>query len=196
MTSLYHVKHAGWISVTNEIDIDWDLENNPLEIKTNSSLGIDKHLVLNFHTDLDFFYAGGFYVKFTSTPQYQLPLCTPWTNFPITLPAATDKIWRVTVDRSAGIRVLIHCNGEPLLNVLLSDQICALNSFGWRAYWNRDATKIYFNRRDTASHYYRSYTGKLDIPFRYFDCINCLTLRHNLSPEVFRICPTLAHSTI
>ena len=144
--------------MTRGEDIDWDLENAPVEIKTDSTLGSNELVILYFKSSqVDD--AGGVRIKFSSQPQYYLLFCSHWTNFPKTLPSATEKIWRITLDKSAGIRVIIHCNEERVLNLLLSYRLCANYDFRYYKYWNRDVTKIYFSYSDTASDSYKPSTG-------------------------------------
>ena len=124
-----------------------------MEIKTNSSLGSDEYVWLHFHyAQID--YAGGFQIKFSVKPRHEISGCTPWTDFPTTLPSATEKRWRITLDKTAGFRVLVHCNGELVLNVLLSDEVCTESPSSWKRYWSRSVTQIYFYYKDTASDYY------------------------------------------
>ena len=99
-------------------------------------------------------FVGRVEIYFTSTPQYDLWYCSSWTNFPSNLPSEVNKIWRVTLDKTAGIRLKIHCNGVEVLNILMSDNTCSDSR--WRKYWSRDAEKIYFSVYDTASDYYRA----------------------------------------
>ena len=155
---------AGWIPVTRGLLFDHDLDNVSLEIKTNSTSGTDELMWLifrNAHSES----AGGFGIKFSSTPKYYLPQCTTssWINFPTTLPTATYKIWRITLDRRAGIRVLVRCNEELVLNVMLSDQVCTNYRSTWSSYWSRIVTKIYFYKQDNASDYYKLDQGNLCI---------------------------------
>ena len=100
-------------------------------------------------------FAGGVGIYFSPTTQYYLYWCSySWTNFPTNLPVEVNKVWRITVDKTAGIRVKIHCNGVEVLNVLLSDT-CSYS--GWRENWSRDVELIYFSSYfDTASNYYRA----------------------------------------
>ena len=124
-----------------------------MEIKTNSSLGSDEYVWLTFR-DAQIDIAGGFRMKFSVKPRHIIPWCSPWTDFPATLPSAAEKKWRITLDKAAGIRVLVHCNGELVLNVLLSDEVCTNYPTSWSNYWSRSVTKINFYRKDTASDYY------------------------------------------
>ena len=99
--------------------------------------------------------AGGVRIYFFSTPQYRLSYCnSSYTNFPSYLPSEVDKIWRITLDKTAGIRLKINCNGVEVLNVALSD---TCGESYWREYWSRDVEKIYFDPDfDTASDYYKA----------------------------------------
>ena len=100
-------------------------------------------------------YAGAVGIYFTSTPQYWLAPCIDYrTNFPGNLPSEVVKIWRITLDKTAGIRLKIHCNGVEVLNVLISDNTC--DNSDWRKYWSRDVEYIDFSGSDTTSEYYRA----------------------------------------
>ena len=143
--------------MTRRVFIDWDLENLPVEIKTDSTMGSNDYVLLYFCHELDYCLAG-FFIKFSSTPQYKFEYCSFWNDFPTALPSATEKIWRITLDKSDGVRVKIHCNGELVLNLLLSDETCEFR-YLWSGYWSLDVTNIYFPSYDTASEHYRPYGG-------------------------------------
>ena len=134
--------------------IDADLENSPLEIKTDSSLGSDEKVSVWFRTS-EGSYAGAVILYFTSTIQYKLWVCTyPSTNFPTALPTDTNKVWRITLTKTSGIRLVIHCNEVEVLDFLMSDSTCSSSSL-WNSIWSRDVKEIYFSSSDTASDYYR-----------------------------------------
>ena len=133
--------------------VQWDLEAVPLEVRTNSVLGSGYKVQVTFYSAKGQ-YAGAVRLNFGSTLQYDLPACESWTNFPVTPPdSRTDKVWRITLTRTAGVRLVIHCNGVEVLNKLLSDTTCSYSK--WSKYWNKDVTKIEFPFYDTASNYYR-----------------------------------------
>ena len=151
---------GNWTAVQRDIIIQLDLENTSLEIKTDSTLGsgdiVDIFLYTSQRRDGDY-NVPRVAINFTSTPRYYFHNCGSfWTDFPTNLPAEVDKIWRITVDKTAGIRVKIHCNGVEVLNVLLSDSTCRGYRGYWKKYWSRNFKKIYFRSSDTASDYYRS----------------------------------------
>jgi hypothetical protein len=144
---------SGWLAVQRGVPIDHDLETIPLEIKTDSTIGSEDKMRIELHNPQES-NPVGFYLKFTSPPQYYVWLCnSSYTNFPTNLPAATDKIWRLTLTRTSGIRLIIHCNEEEVLNYLVLDSTCSEKN--WDTYWNRMLTKIEFDSKDTASDFYR-----------------------------------------
>ena len=144
-----------WTAVQRGISTD--LETTPLEIKTNSTLGSEDILDVTFYTTQTVT-AGGVEIYLSSIPQYYLTWCSSSrTNFSSNLPSKVDRIWRITLDKTAGIRLMIHCNGVEVVNVLISDDTCDRRD--WRIYWSRNVEKIYFATLDTASDYYRA--GKL-----------------------------------
>ena len=138
------------------VEIEWDLESTPLEVRTNSVLGSSDQVSVSFHS------AGGesegsgrVRLYFTSTLQYWLSWCsTSYTNLPVTPPSATDEVWRITLTRTAGVRLVIHCNEVEVLNTLLSQATCSDSR--WSTIWNRDVIKIRFDSGDRASDYYRA----------------------------------------
>ena len=107
-------------------------------------------------------YVGNVRIMFSSTPQYYIEYCRSWTNFPVSLPTEVEKVWRITLNRNSGIRLLIHCNNVEVLNFLMSSSTCSFSS--WGTNWSRTVGKVWFNYySDTASDYYRAgQTGKND----------------------------------
>ena len=138
----------------NNVDIEADLENSPLEIKTDSSLGSNEIVSVGFYTSAEL-WVGRLTIHFTSTPRYQIWHCTSKTKFPTDLPTDTIKVWKIALTRTSGIRLVIDCNNKEVLNILLSDTTCS-NSY-WNGRWSKDVGMIKFYQ-DTASDYYR---GKL-----------------------------------
>ena len=139
-----------------DVLIEWDLESTPLEVRTDSVLGSDDRVHVNFYP-AEGNYAGQVFLYFPSTaPQYSIKWCRSWTNFPVTPPSADDKVWRITLTKTAGVRLVIHCNDLKVLDKLLSDETC---NIAWSTYWNNDVTKIKFTSVDTASDYYKAKAG-------------------------------------
>ena len=143
-----------------DVDINFDLENSPLQIKTDSAVGSNEKVDVTFHSK--YYSAGGVLLFFSSPPQYQLFSCNSSpTNFPTDLPSETEKVWTITWSKVLiGRRrlVVIHCNDKEVINVEFSSEACTSDI--WIQAWDSDIEKINFND-DTASDFYR--TGKINI---------------------------------
>jgi hypothetical protein len=97
---------------------------------------------------------GAGYLKFSSKVEFRLFYCNySYSPLPTQPPSTTDKVWRITLSRTSGTRVKIHCNNVEVLNVLLSDTTCSDSR--WSTNWSRDVEKIHFHADDRASDYYR-----------------------------------------
>ena len=149
---------AGWIAVQRGVKINYDIETNPLEIKSGRELGSGNELYVEFYASQGE-YVGGVQIDLDiDRPEYRIKNCMIHeTYLPVDIPTARVKVWRITVIRSSGIIGLqILCNGEEVLNTVLSDSVCTDWSH-WHEYWNRDIAKIQFSSHDTVSDYYRPY---------------------------------------
>ncbi len=152
---------TGWIPVERNILIDYDLENSPLEIKTDSALRSNDRVAVYFYESTGNTAARIVQFIFTATPKYAISYCShSWTKFPTTLPSATDKVWRLTLTRTSGIRLQIHCNDVEVLNLLMSDSTCRYPYHtDWSKYWTKDVAKIKFSSSDGASDFYTAKQG-------------------------------------
>ena len=132
--------------------IDQDLETTPLEIKTNRIKGSNEVVYVGFYSAQEE-EVGGVSLYFRSPAQYTVWFCTSnYNDLPSTLPTITEKIWQITLTRTSDVRLIIHCNGVEVVNILMSDSTCA--GTDWKKYWTRDVEKIRFPSTDTASDYY------------------------------------------
>ena len=157
---------SGWIAVQRDVLIDFNPEQYSLNIMTDSTLGSNDKVAVQLYTSQGD-YVGGLTLYFTSTPQYWIGACsmadtdsfcnTCYTNFPTNLPSANDKVWRVTLTRTSGIRLMVHCNEVEVLNILMSDSTCGYSY--WSTKWSREVAKIKFYYHDTASDYYQTQQG-------------------------------------
>jgi len=148
---------TGWIAVQRDVMIDFNLEQYSLNIKTDSTLGSDDEVVVELFTSQGD-WAGALLLNFTSTPQYEIwPCKSGFTNFPTNLPSDNDKVWRVTLTRTSGIRLVVHCNEVEVLNILMSDSTC--DEPEWSFSWSGEVAKIKFHSGDTASDYYQTQPG-------------------------------------
>ena len=141
--------------------IDFDLDNSPLEIKTDSTLESYEIMKVYFYTPQGH-NAGGVDISFRPSPMFYLDNCfNSWASFSTDLPTDTDndKVWRITLTRSirtSGIRLVIHCNDKEVVNVLMSDTTCGASQ--WNNIWSKEIKKIKFlsaSASDTASDFYR-----------------------------------------
>ena len=124
-----------------------------MELKTDGSIGSNEKVMVEFSTDSGV-RAGGVILHFTAPPQYELAYCISRTNFPAELPTDTNKVWKISLTRTSSIRLVIHCNEEEVVNILLSESTCSYSS-QWSDTWNKDIKQIRFEEDDTASDYYR-----------------------------------------
>ena len=132
-----------------DVNIHFDLETNPLEIKTESVAGSDDILYLTFFGGGT---AGGLNIFFKSM-KYEVFHCTGEEEFPDNLPTETDKTWRITLSRTSGNkRVVVHCNGVEVVDVVISGTTCSKSS---NYVWDYDVAEIKFGGRGTAPKQYR-----------------------------------------
>ena len=137
--------------------LDFDLENTPLEIKTDSVAGSSEKVEINFFNQQDD-YAGGVKISFTSPPTYFLIDCSFYADntFHNTPTTDVNKLWRITLKKTVASRyIVIHCNNVEVLNLVLSHTVCFSS---WSTIWSRDKTKIEFTTYDSASDYYNVLT--------------------------------------
>ena len=137
--------------------INYDLESFPLHVKTDSAVGSEETVIIHFFNAGNNL-AGAINIYFASTIQYRVHPCTnKFSDFPSSLPSVVEKTWRIALNKTSDIRVLIRCNGVDVVNELISDSKCG--NPNWSKIWNRDVEKIQFKESDTASDLYFSYPG-------------------------------------
>ena len=132
--------------------IDYDIEDNPLQILTDSVIGGGDLLLVGFYTE-DTDSSGDMWVKFLDPLQYWIGYCTTndWVTF--TAPEEQVRTWTITKTDTS---VILTCNGVEIVNYLFSESTrdnCVSR-------WSNDAAKIKFiansNGIDTASDEYRT----------------------------------------
>ena len=157
-----------------DVNIDFDLENTALEIKTDSTLGSDEEVAVYFHSAQGVG-AGGVGFKFSFSLSYWLHPCTEYVEFPVGVPPETDKVWRITLSRISSVKLVVHCNDVEVLNAMISDLICA----DWTTFWSDAVTKISFPSHDTSSDFYRPATASAPVmgKFTFFDVFYFSSLR-------------------
>ena len=140
------------------VKINFNLENYPLQIKTDSEVGSDEEVRVMFYDSQEGL-IGGIYLFFKSTPQYFIGYCSSsYVDIP-NLPSVIEKVWTITFTRTSDVVTLVvHCNEVEVFNVVISDTICKLDYA--TTFWSRKpASKILFlsdgGTIDTASDFYR-----------------------------------------
>merc|ERR1712176_1555403 len=103
--------------------IDFDWEETPLEIRTNSLLGSGDQIKVRFLTE-EGNPAGNLKIKFDDNASYFITDCMNKKKG-FKLPSSEDGeyIWRVT---KADGRIIVHCNGEEVINVSYADSAMQL----------------------------------------------------------------------
>ena len=153
---------SGWIAVQPGNGFDFNLEKYSLNIKTNSTLGSNDKVKMGFYSSQRDS-VGGITLLFHST-QYRIWNCySNYANYITNLPAADEKVWRVTLTRISGIRLVLHCNEVEVVNTLMSNSTC--HHSWWNTPWSREVAKIWFTSSDTASDYYQPQPGNLNCVF-------------------------------
>ena len=138
-----------------DVKINYDLENSPLQIKTNSEVGSNEEVRISFLSDKETL-VGGIDLIFTSTMKYKIWFCSIKNDFPHDLPPDTDKIWTLSLTRTTSIRLVIHCNNVEVLNFVLSDTTCTNEDIdSWSSRWSSEIVKIKFTDKSKASDYYK-----------------------------------------
>ena len=127
--------------------IDYDLEEHPIQIKTNSTVGSDEVVALYLYTAEDTFISN-IRLVFSATLQYRINQCTGYSNFSVDVPAEQDKIWTITKTDTA---IKIECNDVEMVNLVYSDS----SEDDCVAKYSQDVGKIKFLSSDSASDEYR-----------------------------------------
>ena len=136
----------------NDVKLNYDLENSPLQIKTNSEVGSNEEVRIRFLNDGETL-VGGISIFMTSPPQCSIWYCSNGLTFSTELPSGTDKIWTISLTRTTSVRIVIYCNDVEVFNFVPSDSTCGFTS--WNSYWTREVGKIEFGTFNTAADYYR-----------------------------------------
>jgi len=138
-----------WTAVTRDVKIDFDLQQNPLQIKTSAAAGSDKEVFVYFYESINTL-AGGIVIRFQNPQiQYWVLYCKhEYIPFPITPAEDQDKVW--TIIRT-GTGFKIECNGVQVLDYNLSS--CTHED---KDFWNNEVKMIRFDKTDTASDEYKA----------------------------------------
>ena len=168
-------------------------------IKTKSALGSNAEIFLRFYTDQKTD-AGGINIMFSRPPQYQLLNCSNLINFKQDLPTTLEKTWSITVNKTAGIRMMVHCNGELVIDEQLSEQMCSSNSLSWSRYWSGYMKRVKFTAEDTASTHYKPTIGNCTVlpklPWQKRSITDSMIFGHLLTMDLYHPFLLLAEGTL
>ena len=132
--------------------LNYDLDDTPLEIKSSTSVG-GRRIDVHFFTDGND-YAGAISIITQSTPTYYIYFCSShYSASPASQPSANFEIWRITLTKTSGVRLVVQCNEVEVINILMSSSTCSGSYSGDT--WTKDVNRISFSNVDTASYFYR-----------------------------------------
>ena len=85
--------------------------------------------------------------------EYEIRYCSDSkdTVIPVEVLPATVYVWRLTFDRTSGIRLAINVNNVKVLDELLSDSVCTNTK--WSEYWTKDVTMMTIDYKSESSGY-------------------------------------------
>ena len=154
---------SDWTAVDEyEVELAYDLESSPLQIVTDSVLGSEELLWVQFQPEGGQAEIHGLQIMFTDPPQYNIGRCaTGWITFNIPLPDEQIRTWTITKTNNESVS--LFCNGVEIYNYLFSestDDDCVPR-------WSTDVANMAFKSSsaavDTASDEYREQpTGKCE----------------------------------
>ena len=132
--------------------INHDLESTPLKIKTNTDiLNGDEESIRVFFYDSSESVAGHVIIDIRQTTYYKMKHCmTTWGTINWDTDTEIDKVWTIT--KESGPRIKIHCNGELITDLEMSETTC--DDTTWSLIWDKDVSKMRFSKSDLASDFY------------------------------------------
>ena len=148
------------VTVERDVKKAWNPDSHTITISTDSEAVSKEEVNVEFfgsdYSDAAGGYAGGVYIGFETEIKYYIEYCTEaYTSFPAALPTETKKTWTITYNYTDK-RLVFHCNGVQVLNVVLSSE-CDNSSWRdfWKDYYGKKPVHIKFNSwYDTASDTY------------------------------------------
>ena len=138
--------------------IDYDFENSPLRIKTDSLIGSNQKMIVSLYASSGGI-LGQIQIRLNDEPQYWIKYCRQsWAKFSQNLPENDNRDWKITkTSQPAGLT--IHCNNTEILNFQFSETTCTGgHKTNWMNFWGKEMKKINF-QGDTASDFYQHPPG-------------------------------------
>ena len=160
---------SDWTTVTAGVNLDYDIETTPLQIKTDSRDGSWDKIHFRFYAteSTGEEISGGGILLFTDPPSYHIGGCSvhdSLTDFGTDIPdegSTSIKIWTFT---ETATQFKIECNGVELLTYSFSDSArsqCLQQ-------WSKDTAKIKFLNSDNATDEFRAKPGNRHSTFINF----------------------------
>ena len=138
-------QYGEWKKVTEEIEVDADLYENQLQIKTTSVPGSNTGISMYFYGEGGYGLAGGLSIQFWDPMQYWISFCHG-EHRPFPVVPQTDEVSIWSIYRVANM-LKVECNGVLVLDFDTSQ--C-----GTDYYWGEE-TKVVAFKYDDASEEYR-----------------------------------------
>ena len=140
------------------MNINFDLESNPLQVQTDSILGSGDTLWVRF-VKLNTDDGPGITIHLTDPPSYDIGYCSQNNVFEI--PSGhTYRIWTIRKQGSTGT-IQLFCNGLEIFNFTYATSVSHQDSC--KLMWSYDFEHIRFTEipgvKDTASNYFRRLTA-------------------------------------
>eukprot|EP00116_Pleurobrachia_bachei_P013993 sb/3474255/ len=129
--------------------IPFDLKRDPLQIKTDSTIGSKEQISPHMYTADDKL-IGGVTVRFNSPMKYSIGHCTGTGDLPPLPVQPGDEVNKIWIIRKTNTTLSIECNGVEVLNYQFSDS----NESDCETRWEEDVMKIKFTQYGTASDSY------------------------------------------
>ena len=160
MTNLFHLlPFSDWTAAGERNQyIEFDLESTPLQVFTDSEIGSEDSVWIQF-ANTNKAAVVGFVVKFNSNPYYSIGYCVANVQIPFNkLGADKNRIW--TIEKDSNTRVKLYCNGAQIADIDTQAsmsaecrQLWAVDFAGMRFIDGTDNDKD----KDTASDFFTEY---------------------------------------
>ena len=122
------------------MDIEFDLESSPLQLRTKST----PEIIKVFFFDSKIHDAGGVFINCTSSPpKYELRGCRDEISITTTLPTDKDRTWQIT-KTTEPLRITIQC--DEVVVVSFTEETCTTTRQDWLESLSRDVKTIRFDK--------------------------------------------------
>ena len=157
ITQFQIVFFSGWLPTKKGEPIPFNPPTEQLQVKTRWTTSLEPDQDFNKTISMKYWdkegnLAGGALIEMSSRPRFKVLECTEWIDLEV-LPLELVKVW---VIQRVGRVLLVECNEEEMVKIILSDKLCSSVNGEWRKVWERTTVTISFDiNDDTASDYYK-----------------------------------------